>query len=122
MISKLDKNADRKQRHLRVRKKISGTAAKPRLNIYRSLSHIYAQLVDDSAGKTIASSSTMDKTIKAELSGKTKSQRAKLVGAQLAKAALEIGVESVVFDRGGYLYTGRVKCVADGAREAGLKF
>jgi large subunit ribosomal protein L18 len=122
MISKLDKNADRKIRHERVRKKISGTADKPRFNVYRSLSHIYVQLIDDVSGLTICSASTMEKNIKALTDGKSKEEQAKIVGQEAAKKALAKGIENVVFDRGGYIYTGRVKNVADGAREAGLKF
>lgn len=122
MISKIDKNQERKRRHLRVRNKVSGTAAAPRLCVYRSLNHIYAQIIDDTVGNTLVAASTLDKAIKADLAGKTKSEEAKLVGELLAKKALEKGIETVVFDRGGYLYTGRVASRADGAREGGLKF
>ena len=122
MISKIDKNQERKRRHLRVRNKVSGTAAAPRLCLYRSLNHIYAQIIDDTVGNTLVAASTLDKAIKADLAGKTKSEEAKLVGELLAKKALEKGIETVVFDRGGYLYTGRVASLADGAREGGLKF
>ena len=122
MISKIDKNQERKRRHLRVRNKVSGTAAAPRLCVYRSLNHIYAQIIDDTVGNTLVAASTLDKAIKADLAGKTKSEDAKLVGELLAKKALEKGIETVVFDRGGYLYTGRVASLADGAREGGLKF
>jgi large subunit ribosomal protein L18 len=122
MIAKLDKNADRKERHIRVRKKVSGTAEKPRLNVYRSLSHIYVQIIDDVSGVTLCSASTMEKNIKALTEGKSKEEQAKIVGIEAAKKALAKGIENVVFDRGGYIYTGRVKNVADGAREAGLKF
>ena len=122
MISKIDKNQERKRRHLRVRNKVSGTAAAPRLCVYRSLNHIYAQIIDDTVGNTLVAASTLDKAIKADLAGKTKSEEAKLVGELLAKKALEKGIETVVFDRGGYLYTGRVVSLADGAREGGLKF
>ena len=122
MISKIDKNQERKRRHLRVRNKVSGTAAAPRLCVYRSLNHIYAQIIDDTVGNTLVAASTLDKAIKADLAGKTKSEEAKLVGELLAKKALEKGIETVVFDRGGYLYTGRVARLADGAREGGLKF
>lgn len=121
MISKIDKNQERKRRHLRVRNKVSGTAAAPRLCVYRSLNHIYAQIIDDTVGNTLVAASTLDKAIKADLAGKTKSEEAKLVGELLAKKALEKGIETVVFDRGGYLYTGRVASLADGAREGGLK-
>ena len=122
MISKIDKNQERKRRHLRVRNKVSGTAAAPRLCVYRSMNHIYAQIIDDTVGNTLVAASTLDKAIKADLAGKTKSEEAKLVGELLAKKALEKGIETVVFDRGGYLYTGRVASLADGAREGGLKF
>lgn len=127
MISKIDKNTVRQRRHARVRKTVAGTAACPRLNVYRSLNHIYAQIIDDRAGNekggvTLAAASTMDKDVKAQLEGLSKSDAAKVVGKVLAERALKKGVESVVFDRGGYLYTGRVKALADGAREAGLKF
>lgn len=122
MISKIDKNQERKRRHLRVRNKVSGTAAAPRLCVYRSLNHIYAQIIDDTVGNTLVAASTLYKAIKADLAGKTKSEEAKLVGELLAKKALEKGIETVVFDRGGYLYTGRVASLADGAREGGLKF
>ena len=122
MITKIDKNADRLQRHARVRKKISGTTEKPRLAVYRSLSHIYAQVIDDVKGVTIVAASTVEKEIAAAVSDKTKTEAAKIVGTEIAKRALAKGVETVVFDRGGYIYTGRVSAVADGAREAGLKF
>lgn len=127
MISKIDKNTVRQRRHARVRKTVVGTAAAPRLNVYRSLNHIYAQVIDDRAGNekggvTLAAASTIDKDVKAQIEGLTKSDAAKVVGKVLAERALAKGVETVVFDRGGYLYTGRVKALADGAREAGLKF
>ena len=127
MISKIDKNAVRQRRHARVRKTVAGTASVPRLNVYRSLNHIYAQIIDDRAGNekggvTLAAASTMDKDVKAQLDGLTKTDAAKVVGKVLAERALQKGVDAVVFDRGGYLYTGRVKALADGAREAGLKF
>ena len=127
MISKIDKNTVRQRRHARVRKTVVGTAAAPRLNVYRSLNHIYAQVIDDRAGNekggvTLAAASTMDKDVKAQIECLTKSDAAKVVGKVLAERALAKGVETVVFDRGGYLYTGRVKALADGAREAGLKF
>ena len=127
MISKIDKNTVRQRRHARVRKTVAGTAAAPRLNVYRSLNHIYAQIIDDRAGNekggvTLAAASTMDKDVKAQLEGLTKTDAAKVVGKVLAERALKKGVETVVFDRGGYLYTGRVKALADGVREAGLKF
>lgn len=122
MISKLDKNADRVKRHARVRAKISGTPEMPRLSVYRSLNHIYAQVIDDVAGNTLVAASTVEKDIAKLVKGKTKNEAAKIVGAEVAKKALAKGIEKVVFDRGGYIYTGRVSSLADGAREAGLKF
>ena len=127
MISKIDKNAVRQRRHARVRKTVTGTAEAPRMNVYRSLNHIYVQIIDDRKGNekggvTIASASTMDKAVKEKIAGLSKTDAAKVVGAVAAERALEKGVQAVVFDRGGYLYTGRVQAVADGAREAGLKF
>lgn len=120
MINKQNKNQVRLKRHMRVRNKVSGTAECPRLNVYRSTVHIYAQVIDDVAGVTIASSSTVAKDM--NVKGKTKTEAAALVGVSVAKKAMEKGVQTVVFDRGGYLYTGRVKALADGARDAGLKF
>ncbi len=122
MITKIDKNAERKRRHVRVRKTVTGTAERPRLSVYRSTNHIYAQLIDDTKGVTLASASTLEKSVKAEIAGKTKREAAKIVGKLAAERAKEKGIETVVFDRGGYLYTGRVQSLADGAREAGLKF
>ena len=127
MISKIDKNTVRQRRHARVRKTVAGTASVPRLNVYRSLNHIYAQIIDDRTGNekggvTLAAASTMDKDVKAQLDGLSKTDAAKVVGKVIAERALQKGVQTVVFDRGGYLYTGRVKALADGAREAGLKF
>ena len=127
MITKIDKNAVRQKRHARVRKTVIGTAEAPRMNVYRSLNHIYVQVIDDRAGDvkggvTIAAASTMDKAVKEKIAGMNKTDAAKVVGAVAAERAMAKGVQAVVFDRGGYLYTGRVKAVADGAREAGLKF
>ena len=122
MTSKLDKNADRLQRHARVRKKVFGTSERPRFNVYRSLNHIYVQVIDDVKGVTLISASTMEKAVKEQIKDMNKTDAAKVVGMTAAKKALEAGVSEVVFDRGGYIYTGRVKSVADGAREAGLKF
>ena len=120
MIKKQNKNQIRIKRHLRVRSSVSGTAQCPRLNVYRSTNHIYAQVIDDVAGNTIASCSTVAKDV--DVNGKTKTEAAAIVGAEVAKKAIAKGIESVVFDRGGYLYTGRVKALAEGARSAGLKF
>ena len=122
MINKKNKNAVRKGRHIRVRNKISGTSQKPRLNVFRSTTHIYAQIIDDVDGVTLASASTVSSALKKDVEGKTKQEAAKIVGLSVGKQALAKGIEQVVFDRGGYLYTGRVQQLADGAREAGLKF
>ena len=122
MISRKDKNADRVQRHARVRKKVSGTAQTPRFSVYRSLNHIYVQVIDDVKGVTLVSASTMEKAVREKIKDLTKTEAAKIVGEEAAKKALAAGIDTVVFDRGGYIYTGRVKSVADGAREAGLKF
>ena len=122
MISKLNKNQDRKKRHARVRLKVSGTAECPRLSVYRSLNHIYAQLIDDTKGVTLVACSTVEKDVMALVAEADKKGAANIVGKELAKKALAKGIEYVVFDRGGYLYTGRVASLADGAREAGLKF
>ncbi|MBA2873134.1 large subunit ribosomal protein L18 [Anoxybacillus calidus] len=120
MITKLDKNAVRKKRHARVRRKVFGTAERPRLNVFRSNKHIYAQVIDDMKAVTIVSASTLDKELNLESTGNV--EAAKKVGELVAKRALEKGIKSVVFDRGGYLYHGRVKALADAAREAGLEF
>lgn len=122
MITKLDKNKDRLKRHARIRKKISGTAERPRLSVYRSLNHIYAQIIDDVAGNTLVACSTVEKDMAALIEGKSKSEVAAIVGKKLAEKALDKGIKTVVFDRGGYLYIGRVKSLGDGAREAGLEF
>ena len=122
MISKIDKNAIRVKRHGRLRSYFSGTPERPRLNVYRSLKHIYAQVIDDVAGVTLASASTVDPEIRAQLDGKDKKQAAEIVGETVAKRAKDKGVEKVVFDRGGYLYTGRVEALANGARKGGLDF
>lgn len=122
MISKIDKNAVRKARHTRTRRHIVGTAERPRLSIYRSLNNIYAQVINDEVSHTLAAASTLDAQLKEQLNGKTKSEAALMVGELVGKRAVEKGVKEVVFDRGGYLYTGRVAKVAEGARKAGLEF
>lgn len=122
MINKIDKNQERLVRHKRVRTKVSGTSERPRLCVYRSTSQIYAQIIDDVKGVTLASASTLDKEVKALCNGKSKTEQAKIVGEQVAKRALEKNISEVVFDRGGYIYIGRVRALAEGAREAGLKF
>ncbi len=113
----------RQRRHARVRAKISGTASRPRLNVFRSSAHIYAQVIDDLKGHTIVAASDLDESVRERAGeGATKSVRAKAVGEVIAERARDAGVEAVLFDRGGFLYHGRVKAVADGARESGLKF
>ncbi len=119
MANKLSKNQIRLRKHKRVRKHLSGTATCPRLCVFRSLKNIYAQVIDDEAGKTLVSASSLEKELAA--SGGNK-EAAKKVGELVAKRALEAGIERVVFDRGGYIYHGRVAAVAEGAREAGLNF
>lgn len=110
------------RRHARVRKYISGTPERPRLSVFRSLTGIYAQVIDDSAGKTLASASSIDKELRGKMKGLKKVEQARLVGEAVAERAKEAGVTSVVFDRGGFRYTGRVKALADAAREGGLQF
>ena len=119
MINKENKHVIRQKRHTRVRAHVSGTAARPRLSVYRSTSHIYAQLIDDEKQVTLCASSTIAKDFK--LGNKTKTEAAVAVGKDLAKKAKALKITEAVFDRGGYLYTGRVKAVAEGAREGGLK-
>lgn len=119
MLLKPDKNKTRQKRHLRVRNHVAGTAERPRLNVFRSLAHIYAQVIDDDKGMTLAAASSLDKDFKG--SGGNIAA-AKAVGAAIAKKALEKGISEVVFDRGGYIYHGRVKALAEAAREGGLKF
>ncbi|OFX17251.1 MAG: 50S ribosomal protein L18 [Armatimonadetes bacterium RBG_16_58_9] len=117
----LKKETLRRRRHARVRKRVLGTPEKPRLNVFRSIEHIYAQLVDDTAGKTLVAASTLDGEIKPKIKTGGNIEAAKLVGELVGKRAVEKGIETVVFDRGGYKYHGRVAALADGAREAGLK-
>ena len=114
--------AARKRRHIRVRRRVNGTAERPRLNVYRSLNEIYVQVIDDKKGHTLASASTIDPELKKKVKGKTKKEQAKLVGETIAERAKKNGVTEVVFDRGGYKYIGRVAALADGAREKGLQF
>ena len=122
MFKKRDRNELREIRHARVRKKISGTPEMPRLSVYRSLKHIQVQVIDDAAGRTLCAASTLEKGIQAQLEELDKKGAAKLVGKLIAERALEAGITTVVFDRGGYVYTGRVDEVAAGASEAGLDF
>ena len=116
------RNEMRQRRHQRVRRKMSGTLERPRLNVFRSLDHIYAQIIDDVQGRTLVSASSVDKELRVELKSLNKTEQAKRVGALLARRAQAAGVQQVVFDRGGYLYHGRVKALADAGREAGLEF
>ena len=118
MINKENKNKIRQKRHKRVREHVFGTAERPRLSVYRSTAHIYAQLIDDEKQVTLCSSSTVAKGI--DLKGKTKTEAAEIVGRNIAERARAIGIEKAVFDRGGYLYIGRVKALAEGARSGGL--
>ena len=122
MFKKRDRNELREIRHARVRKKISGTPDMPRLSVYRSLKHIQVQVIDDVAGKTLCAASTLEKGIQDQLNELDKKGAAKLVGKTVAERAMQAGIKQVVFDRGGYVYTGRVAEVAAGAREAGLDF
>jgi large subunit ribosomal protein L18 len=116
------RNEARIQRHERVRKKIMGTLERPRLNVYRSLAEIYVQVIDDQAGNTLIAASSVDKDIRPQLSGKNKTEQARLIGQAIAERAKGKGITTVVFDRGGFRYMGRVKALADGAREGGLEF
>ncbi|WP_078551184.1 50S ribosomal protein L18 [Bacillus alkalicellulosilyticus] len=120
MITKANKNLARKKRHAHVRRTITGTAERPRLNVFRSSKHIYAQLIDDVAGVTVASASSLDKELNLENGGNR--EAAKQVGELVAKRAIDKGYQTIVFDRGGYIYHGRVQVLADAAREAGLQF
>ncbi len=122
MLKKVDRNLKRMERHYKIRNKIAGTPERPRLNIYRSAKHIYAQVIDDATGATLVSASTQDKELQGKVAELTKSDAAKLVGQTVGQRAKEKGINTVVFDRGGYLYHGRVKVLAEGARESGLEF
>ena len=121
-MAKKSRNEARLRRHRRVRKNISGSAETPGLNVFRSLTHIYAQVIDDRAGRTIASASTVDGELKTSFGGKSRIEQAELVGEAVARRAQDKGITQVVFDRGGFRYMGRVKALAEGARKGGLKF
>jgi large subunit ribosomal protein L18 len=112
----------RERRHRRVRARVTGTAQRPRLNVFRSLTNIYAQVIDDEAGRTLASASSIDPEVRTQLEGKKRTEAAKIVGKVVAERAKQAGINSVVFDRGGYRYHGRVAALAEGAREGGLEF
>lgn len=122
MITKEDRNKSRQRRHRRVRARVSGTSERPRLNVFRSNKHIYAQVIDDVNGRTLAAASSLDKEFVAESSTGATVEAAKKIGELVAKRAISKGIKAVVFDRGGYLYHGRIQALADGAREAGLEF
>ena len=122
VIKKADKNANRLQRHKRVRRKIAGTTQRPRLCVFRSANNIYAQIIDDTNRVTLAAASSLEAEVKGAVNHGGNKEAAKMVGAMIAKRAIEKGITEVVFDRGGYLYHGRVQVLAEAAREAGLKF
>ncbi|HHH82599.1 MAG TPA: 50S ribosomal protein L18 [Chloroflexi bacterium] len=121
-MARATRNEMRAKRHLRVRKKVHGTPERPRLNVYRSLNEIYAQVIDDDDGRTVAAASTLDADVRSKRKGLSKTEQARLVGELIAKRAAEKGIKQVVFDRGGYRYHGRVRALAEAAREAGLEF
>ena len=122
MINKIDKNAIRRRKHVRVRRKITGTSSRPRLCVFRSNTNIYAQIIDDEAGKTLVSASTLDKEVKGSIANGSNKEGAAAVGKKIAERALAANINEVVFDRGGYIFHGRVAALAEAAREAGLKF
>ena len=122
MGKKLSRSKARKRRHLRVRKRVNGTADRPRLNVFRSLSQIYAQVINDETGTTLISASSIDRDLRKNMTGKTKTEQAEQVGKVVAERAKSQGIDQVIFDRAGYRYIGRVKALADGARESGLQF
>ncbi len=122
MIKKTSKSINRVKKHYRMRKDINGTEARPRLSVFRSNQHIYAQIIDDTKGCTLAAASTAEKEVRAKLDSTANVEAAKAVGELIAKRAADKGIETVVFDRGGFLYHGKIKALADAAREAGLQF
>jgi large subunit ribosomal protein L18 len=121
-MPEVNREAARRRRHERVRKNVFGTQQRPRLNVFRSLRHIYAQVINDWEGETLVSASTVDSEVKPQLDGLSKTEQARVVGEVVAERALDEGIEKVVFDRGGYKYHGRVKALAEAAREKGLEF
>ena len=122
MVSKKSRTLVRENKHRRLRNRFSGTAERPRLAVFRSNNHMYAQIIDDTVGKTLVSASTLDKDVKAELEKTNNVEAATVVGTVVAKKALEKGITTVVYDRGGFVYEGKVKALAEAAREAGLEF
>lgn len=121
-MAKKTRNQARLHRHARVRKKIFGTPERPRMNVFRSINEIYVQIIDDHSGKTLVSASSIDHALRDQLKGKSRLEQANMVGEAIAKRAKDIGITTVVMDRGGYIYTGRVKSLAEGARKGGLEF
>ncbi len=121
-MAKKSRNPARLHRHARVRKKVYGTPERPRLNVFRSITDIYVQIIDDHSGTTLAAASSIDAALRETLKGKSKVEQAQLVGEEIAKRAKDKGINTVVMDRGGYIYTGRVKSLAEGARKGGLEF
>ena len=122
MVSKESRSENRAKKHMKIRNRFSGTAERPRLAVFRSNNHMYAQIIDDTVGQTLVSASTMEKDVKAELNKTNDVEAAAYVGTVIAKRALEKGITTVVFDRGGYIYQGKVAALAEAAREAGLEF
>ncbi len=122
MKPEVDREKARARRHVHIRKRVEGTPERPRLNVFRSLSHIYAQVIDDSVGVTLASASTVDRDVRDQVAGLEKAEQASIVGKIVAERAMAKGIQTVVFDRGGYKYHGRVKALAEAARKAGLDF
>ena len=122
MVSKKSKAELRAKKHMRIRNRVSGTAERPRLAVFRSNNHMYAQIIDDTVGKTLVSASTVQKEVKAELEKTNNVDAAAYLGTVIAKRAIEAGINTVVFDRGGFIYQGKIKALADAAREAGLEF
>lgn len=122
MFKKVNKNEIRKKKHARIRYTLNGTADRPRLNVYRSTNGIYAQIIDDKLGKTLCSAASNDKALEKALAGKTKVEQAYVIGEEIGKRAVKLGIKKVVFDRSGYIFTGRVQKLAEGARAAGLDF
>ena len=121
-MAKKSRSLARERRHVRVRKHVSGSAARPRLNVFKSISWIYAQVIDDNEGNTLISASTVDKELREKVKGMKKTEQAKVIGKAVAERAVSKGILSVVFDRGGFRYVGRIKALAEGAREGGLQF
>ena len=122
MVSKKSRSEIRRKKHMKLRNRFSGTAQRPRLAVFRSNNHMYAQIIDDTVGKTLVSASTLDKEVKAECEKTNNVDAAAVVGTVVAKRALEKGITTVVYDRGGFVYEGKVKALAEAAREAGLEF